>query len=493
MSRAPHRWISLSIYLGMALGLLLLGNSVAHYHWVSQRIVVDQVRRELSARAIAAENLLSAARPANRAEAAEMLEQIRAAGQGRIAWIQLRDSRDSALAGAGLDVSPTFPASVVRSRLRDRQPAVETRDTSNGKVLVEAFLVRMPAAVRPSAIQLASFAPAAASPRAAAGVIEIAAYLEGAGNLWPIQRNLLINSASALTLLGALAAIRVRFRAYLEGLRLSRQLDDARRVQRELLPAARAHNDGLSVSGLSAPASEMNGDFYDVFQVRGNGAGIVLADVSGKGVPAAMLAAVVQGAVRSSAWAGSGHRHVEATRQLNRLLCERASGERYASLFWAYFAPESNTLRYVNAGHLPPLVFPAAHPGAAHRLTSGGPVLGLLPGARFEQGEHAFEPGDTLVLYSDGIVEAENAAGEEFGEERIRHVVAAHRESDPETIRNAVLAACASFTGNAAAADDRTLLVIRHAGPSGPGAPAPALSPDHTTEPCSSLLSAREV
>ena len=109
MNGAPHRWISLSIYLGMALGLLLLGNSVAHYHWVSQRIVVDQVRRELSARAIAAENLLSAARPANRAEAAEMLEQIRAAGQGRIAWIQLRDSRDSALAGAGLDVYESEP------------------------------------------------------------------------------------------------------------------------------------------------------------------------------------------------------------------------------------------------------------------------------------------------------------------------------------------------------------------------------------------------
>jgi serine phosphatase RsbU (regulator of sigma subunit) len=492
MNGASHRWFSLTIYAGMALGLLLLGNSAAHYFWFSERIVADQVRRDLSAKAIAAENLLSTARPANRAEAAEMLEQIRATGDGRIAWIQLRDSRDTTLAGAGLDVSPTFPAGVVRSRLRDRQPAVETRLTPNGKVLVEAFLVRMPAAVRPSSIQLAAYTPTAASPRATVGVIEIAAYLEGAGNLWPLQRNLLINSSSALALLGALVAIRVRFRAYLEGIRLSRQLDDARRVQRELLPAARAQNDGLAVSGLSAPASEMNGDFYDVFQVRGNGAGIVLADVSGKGVPAAMLAAVVQGAVRSSAWAGSGHRHVEATRQLNRLLCERASGERYASLFWAYFAPESNALRYVNAGHLPPLVFPAAHPGAAHRLTSGGPVLGLLPAARFEQGEHAFEPGDILVLYSDGIVEAENAAGEEFGEDRIRQVVAAHRDADPEAIRNAVLAACDSFTGNAAAADDRTLLVIRYAGPSGSGAPVPASSPDHRAEPCRSLHPVQE-
>jgi hypothetical protein len=434
---------------------LLLGNSVVNYYWVSQRIVVDQLRKDLSTQAVAVEKLLQTAGPD-----AEMLEQIRAASNGRIAWIQLRDSRDTALAVAGLHVEPTFTADVIRSRMRGRQPVFRTRSTGTGPVVVEAFPIRMPSRFNRSAIQMAAYEPAAA--RGAFGVLEIAAYMNGAGNLWPLQRNLLINSSAALALLGSLVMMRFRFRSYLAGQHLARQLEHARRVQQDLLPASRPSGDGFEISGECSPAAELNGDFYDVFRVRGHGTAFVVGDVAGKGVPAAMLAGVMHGAVRSSQWADSGRRHVEATRQINRLLCERASCERYASMFWGHFDPRLATLRYVNCGHLPPLLFSASQPGTVHRLTSGGPVLGLLDGARYVQGERAFETGDLLVLYSDGIVEAANAADEEFGEARLRDVVLSNISLPAEQIRNRVLDAVRAFTGNVEAADDQTLLVIRN-------------------------------
>jgi hypothetical protein len=459
MKHTGQRWFSVFTGLGFALGLLVLGNSAFNYIWVSQRIVVDQVRKDLSAQAVTVDKVLQDARPANRAAAVELLERVRTASDGRIAWIQLRDNRDMTLAGVGLDVEPTFSADVVRSRMRGRQPIFETRTTGAGRVVVEAFPLRMPEAARPSSIRLAAYEPVAA--RSAFGVVEIAAYMNGAGNLWPLQRNLLINSSAALALMASLVMMRIRFKAYVAGQYLAVQMEHARRVQKDLLPSALQSRSDFEISGTCAPASELNGDFYDVFQVRGTGTAFVVGDVAGKGVPAAMLAGVMQGAVRSSNWAGSGRRHVESTRQLNQLLCERASCERYASMFWGYFVPESDAFRYVNAGHLPPLLFPTAQPGVVHKLTSGGPVLGLLGTAKYEQGERAFEAGDLLVLYSDGILEAANGADEQFGEERVQGVVRAHFDQPAEEIRNRILAAVRDFTGDVQAADDQTLLVIR--------------------------------
>lgn len=447
MKHTGQRWFTISLGIGFALGLLLLVNSAANYFWVSRRIVVEQVRKDLAVQAQAV------------GKAPGSIEQIQKASNGRIAWIQVRDSEDTVLAVAGLNAEPAFSADLVRAHMRDRQPLFKTAATQEGPVLVEAFPVRLSGRGRAASIRLAAYEPAAA--RGGFVVVEIAAYMNGAGNLWPLQRNLLINTSAALALLGSLLLMRFRFHAYVAGQYLARQMEHARQVQQDLLPSARQAGDGFAISGECAPASELNGDFYDVFQVRGTGTAFVVGDVAGKGVPAAMLAGVIQGAVRSSRWAGSGRRHVDATRQINQLLCERASGERYASLFWGYFAPESNAFRYVNAGHLPPLLFPAAQRGAVHRLTSGGPVLGLLPGARYEQGERALEDGDVLVIFSDGIVEAANGADEQFGEERVASVVRAHFARPAEEIRNRILAAVRAFTGNAAAADDQTLLVIR--------------------------------
>ena len=173
-----------------------------------------------------------------------------------------------------------------------------------------------------------------------------------------------------------------------------------------------------------------------------------MGDVSGKGVPAALLMGVIHGAVRSSLWFESATRHESESQQLNRLLCERASGERYASMFWCYHNPAARSLSYVNAGHCPPLL--ARRNGSGVEISSlnvGGPVLGALPEGRYEQAKVEVSAGDILVMYSDGLVEAANSRGEEYGEGRLREVLATVNEKSADDICRAILNSLAAFSG----------------------------------------------
>jgi sigma-B regulation protein RsbU (phosphoserine phosphatase) len=180
---------------------------------------------------------------------------------------------------------------------------------------------------------------------------------------------------------------------------------------------------------------------------------------------------VLQGAIRSTPWTESAEQHEQATRKINQMLCERASRERYSTLFWSYFDSATGTLRYINAGHCAPMLFKAN--GEARRLDDGGPVLGLLAHARFEQSSVHFEPGDTLVLYSDGIVEAADLKDEQFGEDRLEELIRETLQQSPAEIRRRILDAVGSFTSNAEPSDDRTLVVVRYSGSHVP-APDPA-------------------
>jgi phosphoserine phosphatase RsbU/P len=174
-----------------------------------------------------------------------------------------------------------------------------------------------------------------------------------------------------------------------------------------------------------------------------------------------MLASLIQGTAHASGWTHSAADHNAATEQLNRLLCERASQERFASLFWGYFDARSGLLHYVNCGHCAPLLF-RARGGSVSRLCDGGPVLGLLPQARFEQGVERLERGDVLVLYSDGVIEAANANGAEFGEHRLIAAVESNLDGDPAEIRDRILRSVREFTGSGVLVDDQTLLAIRY-------------------------------
>jgi sigma-B regulation protein RsbU (phosphoserine phosphatase) len=146
---------------------------------------------------------------------------------------------------------------------------------------------------------------------------------------------------------------------------------------------------------------------------------MVMGDVSGKGVPAALLMGVIHGAVRSSLWSESSLLHESESQELNCLLCESASRERFASMFSCYHDPTACSLSYVNAGHCPPLL--VRRNGGEVEISSlqvGGPVLGILPEAGYEQAKVEVSAGDTLVMYSDGLVEAANSRVEEYGEGR---------------------------------------------------------------------------
>jgi sigma-B regulation protein RsbU (phosphoserine phosphatase) len=173
---------------------------------------------------------------------------------------------------------------------------------------------------------------------------------------------------------------------------------------------------------------------------------------------------VIHGAVRSSAWSESTSAHERESGQLNLLLCEKASVSRYASMFWCYYEPLAHRLCYVNAGHHPPLLVGRRENGVEiARLDAGGPMLGVLPAARYQQARCDVRPGDVLVLYSDGLIEAANPAGEEYGESRLREFLATLAAGSPDEIRDAILASASAFLGPVPPRDDLTLVVAKFA------------------------------
>jgi sigma-B regulation protein RsbU (phosphoserine phosphatase) len=236
-------------------------------------------------------------------------------------------------------------------------------------------------------------------------------------------------------------------------------------VQSALLPSLPHSAAGVLLATEYRPAEQVGGDFFDAFPVNDGGLALVVGDVSGKGVPAALIVGVIHGAVRSSNWTGSADHHEEESASLNRLLCERASMERYASMCWCYYDPAARSLHYVNAGHWPPLLVrsEAGAPGSVTVLEGGGPVLGLLADVRYAQSQYAVCPGDVLVLFTDGVIEATNSTGEEFGVQRLHTLLAelGPTARDPKSVRAAILGSVESFLGSAKLQDDLTLVVAQ--------------------------------
>jgi len=459
--QSTERWFKFAIGLGLFTAVTLLVNSVVNYSFVSRRVLVEHLRQDLAAQTA----LLDQQLRASAGEAGSLVDAIYKRNEDRLAWVQLRDSEDRVVAHAGTAASAVFPANKLREQLHKRQPAFRTLETAGGEVLVEAFPLRFRPAgvVQPTLFRTAALeAPKPGSgARAGFGVVEMAVYVNAVDTVfWPIRRNLIINVTAALVLIAALGVMAWRFRAYLKGQTLEQQVADASLVQRDLVGVPQALSADFTLAAEYSPASAVGGDFYDAFALDQGRTAFVLGDVAGKGVPAALLTGVIHGAVRSSAWSGSAREHASATAMINRLLCEKAARSRYASMFWSYFDPASGELAYVNAGHFAPLLYRAGA-GEPERLEVGGPVLGLLPDAAYRQGYVQLQPGDTLVMYSDGIVEAANPLGELFGEERLERAVQAGKS--PEAIRAEILDQVQRFARSEEDGDDRTLVVIRYA------------------------------
>ena len=239
--------------------------------------------------------------------------------------------------------------------------------------------------------------------------------------------------------------------------RIEQELETARTIQEKLLPKAPPIVSGYDLAGRSAPARQVGGDYFDYFSRDGRGTVICLADVSGKGISAALLMANVQAAIRSLSLSDASL--TKRLEHANQLLYNSTASDKFVTMFYSVLDAEKHELTYTNAGHNPPLLI--SSDGSVQELTAGGPVLGILPGFSFEESRVAFAPGDLLLIYSDGFSEAANTKFEEFGDGRLKDLAVAHRGEPAERLIERIVSEVQAFSGEAPQSDDMTIVVVR--------------------------------
>jgi phosphoserine phosphatase RsbU/P len=235
----------------------------------------------------------------------------------------------------------------------------------------------------------------------------------------------------------------------------NREINEARETQKKLLPRTRSQVCGFEVLAFSQPASEIGGDYFDTLPVGEDSAAVCVADVAGKGIPAALVMANIQASVRSLAERIPGPSQL--CRELNGMMLKNTRSDRFATFFYAVLNSAEGTLRYTNAGHVPPLLFRAD--GSMARLDEGGTMLGIFPNMNYQEAEVSFRYGDKLVIVTDGISEAENAQQDQFGEDRLIALVRKHRELPSSELQRLLLDSVEAFTGGMLQ-DDATLMVV---------------------------------
>lgn len=248
---------------------------------------------------------------------------------------------------------------------------------------------------------------------------------------------------------------RARSEAILQLHRQEHEIEEARSIQQGLLPKEIPDLTGYEIAGAWQPARIVGGDYYDVLAFGEEALGICIADVAGKGLPAAMLMSNFQAGVRGLASPSLSPEKL--CDHLNSLVCRNIANDRFITFFYAQLDGAERRLRYVNAGHNPPIV---VHEDGSHDfLREGGGVLGVFPMQTFALGTHELASGDRILLYTDGVVEACNSEGEEFGEARILRLLLENRSASAEELQQIILDAAGEFCrGNWS--DDATLVVV---------------------------------
>jgi sigma-B regulation protein RsbU (phosphoserine phosphatase) len=232
----------------------------------------------------------------------------------------------------------------------------------------------------------------------------------------------------------------------------------AARIQKDLLPKEAPRLAGYDLAGRSIPAQTVGGDYFDFVFMDEAHLALCLGDVSGKGLPASLLMANLQAAIRSQVLACASV--TDCLSRTNTLLYRSTDAGKFATAFYCVLDLERHELTFSNAGHNPPLLFRSSRP---ERLEEGGLMLGAFEGAEFVEASCRIEPGDLLVVYSDGITEAMNGDNEEFGEEGLVEVVNRERERSAEDVLDAIVKAALDFTGDRLQGDDMTLMVLKRA------------------------------
>ena len=267
---------------------------------------------------------------------------------------------------------------------------------------------------------------------------------------------------AALETLAAEAGVAIEnarlYREAIEKARLEQQMKIGADIQQALLPKAHHSGNGFELACMSLPCLAIGGDFFDYLDLPDGAFGFVLGDVSGKGLPAALLTAMLQGIFATEA--SLGHSPSDALVRLNQMLMRKAILGRFATLFYAVLSGDGG-LTYTNAGHNPPLVVGRS---GVRRLDRGGTIIGVFPDASYEQETVALDPGDLVVVFSDGVTDAFNANWEEFGDDRLIECVRANAALPPTDLLDRVMASVKAFAGTAVQSDDMTVLVLRYAG-----------------------------
>ena len=239
---------------------------------------------------------------------------------------------------------------------------------------------------------------------------------------------------------------------------LQNELDVASKMQQSILPSHFPEGDDYQVFGNMEPARNVGGDFFDVVRLENGRVGLAIADVSDKGVPAALFMMSSRTLLKGAAIGRSAPS--EVLREVNDLLHQDNEAEMFVTLFYATYDSESGAFTYANGGHNSPLIVRADGSSALLPLTDGI-ALGLRPGILYLQETITLLPGDTVVLYTDGVIEAINGQGEQFGIERLREVFVAARPKDSQGVVTEILNAVNVFAGDTPQFDDITCLTLR--------------------------------
>lgn len=274
------------------------------------------------------------------------------------------------------------------------------------------------------------------------------------------QRHFDADQVQVLRSLANQAAVAIEnaqlYQQSIEKRKLDRELRWAGRIQEQLLPERPPTVTGFDIAAQSIPCSEVGGDFYDFIRIKNDRVAFVIADVAGKGVPAALLMASARAALRA---------HLESTteprqlmRRLNKNLCHDSRSGQFVSLFCGVLDPARRVVSYTNAGHNPPLVIRG---GRAEPLEKGGMVLGADLGEDYEQADVPLRRGDLLVFYTDGVTEALNPQGEIFGLKRLLHLLRRVGDAGADEIVKRIFAAVREFAAGAPQSDDISLIVLR--------------------------------
>ncbi|MBL8178038.1 MAG: SpoIIE family protein phosphatase [Bryobacterales bacterium] len=242
--------------------------------------------------------------------------------------------------------------------------------------------------------------------------------------------------------------------------RIQRELEIARMVQARLLPKQDPQVPGLAVAGLCRPAQSIGGDSYDYIVTGDSRVLFTVADVAGKGVPAALLMSNLQAALRGLTSGGAYAGLADTLVRLNELVFDSTPSNRFITLFALSYEPESRLLQYASAGHNPAALLRASA-GNVEWIRTKGVALGLRRRSAFEEASLTLAPGDCLVLYTDGVTEAVNGGGEDFGEPRLAAAIENNRTLDVSALRDALVAEVDSFAGETPQHDDITLVVLR--------------------------------